>query len=187
MVNLPANTIQPIEHRHDTRTHLFVVATLCWGTGTEAVHVRNMSSKGALIEAKVLPKLGSLVVLKRGSIEASARVAWTAARRAGLTFGGMVNVPDWMAKRANSHQHRIDEIVSQLKSEEGLPDKEELGPSSGLAGPSDTHEQLELLRADLIQLGNILVADIILVATHPEIQLVDIAVQRVEKILQRLS
>lgn len=32
-----------------------------------------------------------------------------------------------------------------------------------------------------------LVADIILVATHPEIQLVDIAVQRVEKILQRLS
>ena len=37
------------DHRHASRTHLFVIATLCWGEGSTPVHVRNMSRKGAQI------------------------------------------------------------------------------------------------------------------------------------------
>ena len=34
-----------------------------------------------------------------------------------------------------------------------------------------------------MQLGNGLTADVVLVATHPEIQLLDIALQRIERIM----
>jgi len=169
---------EPSEQRHGDRTHLFVIATLCWNAGTMPVHIRNMSAKGALIEAAVLLQPGSLVVLKRGSLEASGRVAWVGARQAGLAFGSLVNIPDWMGKRANAHQDRIDEIVAQLKAKE-QPEEE----ASDSSTPSTPKEILELLRSDLIQLGNALAADVILVATHPEIQLVDIALQRVDRLI----
>lgn len=181
-----AISCEPSEHRYDTRTHLFVVATLCWKEGSAPVHVRNMSAKGALIEAAVLPKPATLVVLKRGSLEVSGRIAWAASGQAGLSFNTSVNVADWMARRANAHQDRIDEIVASLKSDE-------LGfeqPPAAVDRPLRSVEietELALLRADLSKLGDALTSDIILVATHPEIQLIDIAQQRVQRILSVLD
>ena len=169
------------EQRHSSRTHLFVMATLCWSAGTTPVHIRNMSAKGALIESALLPRPGSPVVLKRGSLEVGGRVAWSAVRQAGLAFGALVNVPDWITKRASAHQERIDEIVAQLKAQE-LPEDDAIGMAT--ATPA---EQLRLLRSDLVQLGNALAADVILVATHPEIQLVDIALQRVDRIIAAIE
>ena len=174
------------EHRHVPRTHLFVIATLCWNECSSPVHLRNMSANGALIESAILPKPGSLVVLKRGSLEISARIAWSTPRQAGLAFGASVRVTDWMAKRANAHQDRIDEIVAALKYAE-LPSEEASGSTNEQPLPAAIETELELLRADLLQLGNGLAADVILVATHPEIQLVDIALQRVERVLRHLS
>ncbi|MCL6698295.1 PilZ domain-containing protein [Sphingomonas sp. NSE70-1] len=172
---------EPAEHRHSSRTHLFVIATLCWNEGSTPAHIRNMSAKGALIEAAVLPQPGSLIVLKRGSLEVSGRVAWVSARQAGLAFGTLVDVSDWMSKRANAQQDRIDEIVTQLKSQDVVQNDAIEASTAG------SRELLQLLRSDLVQLGNTLAADVILVATHPEIQLVDIALQRVERILKHLS
>ncbi len=177
---------EPAEHRHASRTHLFVIATLCWNEGSSPVHVRNMSANGALIEAAILPKPGSLVVLKRGSLEVSARIAWSTPRQAGLAFGASVRVTDWMARRANAHQDRIDEIVAALKYAE-LPSEEAAGFTDDHPLPAGIETELELLRGDLQQLGNGLAADVILVATHPEIQLVDIALQRVERVLKHVS
>ena len=176
-----SNPCEPADLRHGTRTHLFVIATLCWSVGTTPVHIRNMSSKGALIEAATLPRPGSLIVLKRGSLEVGGRVAWATARQAGLAFGALVNVPDWMTKRANAHQDRIDEIVTRLKAQE-LPDNEANGSLA-----ADPRAELELLRSGLLQLGNSLSGDVILVATHPEIQLVDIALQRVDRIIDAIE
>jgi hypothetical protein len=50
---------------------------------------------------------------------------------------------------------------------------------------SDTSIEAELtaLRAELVRLGDGLASDAILVATHPEIQMVDIALQRVDRII----
>lgn len=150
------------------------------------VHIRNMSAKGALIEAAVLPQPGSLVVLKRGSLEASGRVAWASSGRAGLAFGSVVRVTDWMARRATAHQDRVDEIVAALKAEELQGDREIVSDES--YGQSiDVETELGLLRADLTKLGDALAADIILVATHPEIQLIDIALQRIERMMGRNS
>jgi len=177
-----AISCEPAEHRYDTRTHLFVVATLCWNEGSVPVHVRNMSAKGALIEAAVLPKPAVMIVLKRGSLEVSGRIAWAASGQAGLSFVTSVNIADWMARRANAHQDRVDEIVASLKADE-------LGFEPPAAAPDRPNRSVEfetelaLLRADLTKLGDALTSDIILVATHPEIQLIDIALQRVGRIM----
>jgi hypothetical protein len=186
MNNTLSDRSGPAEHRHGTRTHLFVIATMCWDAGTTPVHVRNMSVKGALIEAAVLPEPGSLVLLKRGRLEVRGRVAWAAARQAGLAFGATISVADWMARQANSRQDQIDEIVSALKSG-AIGEVRPVSPASGSHRPQSIEEELSLLRADLVQLGNGLAADIVLVATHPEIQLLDIAQQRIDRIMNAIA
>jgi hypothetical protein len=44
-----------------------------------------------------------------------------------------------------------------------------------------------MLKADLTQLGNSLAADMIIVATHAEIQLIDISLQRIDRIKEKLA
>jgi hypothetical protein len=173
---------EPSEQRRGDRTHLFVIATLCWSAGTMPVHIRNISAKGALIEAAVLPQPGSSVVLKRGSLEVSGRVAWAASGQAGLAFGTVVRVEDWMARRAAAHQDRVDEIVAALKAE-ALQGDRALVPGGDDSRSIDIEAELGLLRADLTKLGDTLATDIILVATHPEIQLIDIALQRIGRMV----
>ena len=171
----------PAEQRSGARTHLFVIATLCWREGSAAVRLRNMSGRGALIEGAILPNPGSAVVLKRGSLEISGRMAWAGSGQGGLSFNAMVRVTDWMLKRDNAHQDRIDEIIAALKSAE-VPEESTTAPVNGLDGQAAIDDELLLLRAELIQLGNGLAEDVVLVATHPEIQFIDIALQRIDRI-----
>lgn len=186
MENTVSISSQPSELRHGTRTHLMVIATLCWEAGSTPVYVRNMSVRGALIEAPNLPKAGSLVILKRGSLEVGGRIAWASSRQAGLAFDAPVGVADWMVRQANVHQDRIDEIVAELraaKARNEQPNVSAMGPDN----PAAIEAELAHLRSDLVQLGNGLAADVILVATHPEIQLIDIALQHIERIVEALG
>lgn len=184
----PSTLYEQTELRNGSRIHLFVVATLCWDEGWVPVHIRNMSIRGALIEADSLPRLGTRVVLKRGSLETAGHIAWVAERQAGLGFGSAVRVSDWMVRRPNAHQDRVDEIVAGLKSETADVGQTVYAdqPDRGTA----VEAELALLKADLVHLGNALATDVILVATHPEIQLIDIALQRVQRItavLERMT
>ena len=47
--------------------------------------------------------------------------------------------------------------------------------------------ELMTLRTELAELGNSLIGDVVLVATHPEIQALDIAVQRIDRMIGRLG
>ena len=184
----PVNSAAPqsvsADHgRIHPRTHLFVIATLYSDSGSAPVHVRNMSPSGALIESAVLPELGTKVRLKRGSLQASGRIVWKAGRKAGVSFAGNVHVADWMLKTP-SPQERVDRIISDYKAN---------GQHAQAAPESSCHDEdgsvrseLALLRAELTQLGNLLSNDVILVATHPELQLLDISLQRVERLIGRL-
>jgi hypothetical protein len=144
-----------------------------------------MSPRGALIEADVLPAPGSRIVLKRGSLEADGIVAWAAQLQAGLTFSAAIRETDWMVRRANAHQDRADEIVAALKSES--VGNEMPSAAEGALRSVEVETELALLRADLAKLGDALTADVIVVATHPEIQLIDIALQRIDRIMRALE
>lgn len=56
------------ELRAETRTHLFVVAMLSAGTAMTPVHIRNLSTSGALIEGSALSAVGAAVTIRRASL-----------------------------------------------------------------------------------------------------------------------
>lgn len=165
------------EGRQHDRTHMFVAATLYCAAGSCPVHIRNMSLSGALIEGAVLPEQAAAVTLRRGSLRVEAAVMWKSNRRAGIAFGGAVRVADWMSRNPRSHQAQVDEMVRGIRA----------GGSAGLAPPTSLDPSLEdefrALKAELVQLETGLTKDLAIVAAHPEIQLLDIALQRIERLL----
>ena len=175
----------PDDGRQYPRTHLFVIATLyAEDSGSAPVHVRNMSPSGALIESSALPEPGTRVKLKRGSLQANGRIAWSSDRRAGVTFSSAVHVSDWMSRQSGP-QGQVDNIVANYKA--GDRPCGDMGTgANGLRETPTIQAELAMLRAELAQLGNSLIGDAILVATHPEIQILDISLQRIDRLTGRL-
>ncbi|HYC94160.1 MAG TPA: PilZ domain-containing protein [Sphingomicrobium sp.] len=173
------------EGRQLPRTHLFVAATLYADTTSMPVNIRNMSPSGALIEADGLPDVGTRISLSRGRLRVTGDIAWRADRRAGVRFEASVYVPDWMARLGSAGQQRVDAMLAIVKSDApGAPGATvaTVAPTS----PASIEAELRLLRLELSNLETALIADVIVVATHPEIQTLDIAVQRIDRILRSL-
>jgi hypothetical protein len=159
---------------------LFVAATLYADSASTPVHIRNMSDTGAMIEAGVLPGVGERITLKRGKLEAAGWIAWRAGRRAGVRLEAMVHVADWMSRQVNAGQERVDALLSAVRGHGSNP--------AALPGAAQmsVEAELEQLRIELTAMENALLADVIVAATHPEIQTFDIALQRIDRILKRL-
>jgi PilZ domain-containing protein len=178
--NTAPSLADAVDGRHQPRTHLFVVATLSADSNSSTVRIRNISPSGALLESSQLPEPGTKMMLKRGSLRATGRIAWKASRKAGIRFDSPIFVTDWLAQKGSAQQGQVDELVSSLKSG-SAPARTRDNQS-----PETVELELMMLRADLLALGNALIGDPILVATHPEIQALDIGLQRIDRILLRL-
>jgi hypothetical protein len=186
-VSSTASAITPIdEARRDLRTHLFVAASLRSDGSSAPVNVRNISRNGALIESSALPGPGAAVVLRRGSLEIDGRIAWKAGRKAGIAFGSTIHIADWMSRKlGGGGQDRIDQIISEFKAGIAMP-ASAAGPSA-IPGNNPVVAELMALRTELAELGNSLIGDVVLVATHPEIQALDIAIQRIDRMIGQLG
>lgn len=180
-VNNIAHQLPHHEGRQEPRTHLFVAATLYSDTGSAPVHIRNMSPSGALIEAGLLPEPGSRISLRRGQLHATGLIAWRSERRAGLRLDAIIDVPEWMSRGGSAGQQRVDAIVASCRGKPGRVTSLATAPL-----PVSIEVELALLRAELAELENALTEDAALVAAHPEIQTIDISLQRVERVLKRL-
>ena len=175
------------EDRRDERTHLFVIGTLYFGRASAPVRVRNLSAAGALIEGTSLPLAGTEIILRRGDLKASGIAVWVASGRAGLCFKSPVAVSSWLPTKEPSRQRHADRFVFGLKH---------AGLAAGIAGVLPVEEaklcmpavvpELESLQVELGHLADSLAKDVILVATHPEVQFLDEAVQRIGKIVQAI-
>jgi hypothetical protein len=75
-----------------------------------------------------------------------------------------------MASRSSAHQGQVDEIVSASSAEPAL---HSIALSNRLKRPVMIKAELKILHDDLERLGNGVASDVILVATHPEIQLLE--------------
>jgi hypothetical protein len=182
----PKHTESPSRDvRLHSRTHVFVLATLYSDAGSGAVHVRNMSSTGALIEGSDLPKSGTSIHLKRGSLRITGRIVWVDGRKAGLAFSSAVYVADWMSRQPSLHQQRVDDAVRTVKLGTALRLSTEIEPI--VASQCSVRDELEKLKSELATLENGLIQDPMLVASHPEIQSLDISLQRIDRILSELD
>jgi hypothetical protein len=170
------------EGRRQPRTHLFVAATVHADSGVSPVNIRNMSQSGALIEAAVLPEAGTSVILRRGQLHARGNVAWRVDNRAGIKLDASVHVPDWMARQGSVGQQRVDSLIAIVRND--APKASAM--AAEVAEQISIETELVELRAELAALEHALIEDVILVATHPEIQTFDISLQRVDRVLKRL-
>ena len=164
------------------RTHLFLSASLCSRAGSIPVHVRNISPCGALIEGAIVPEPGDDVILKRGSLQASATIVWKECRRAGIAFASAVLVEGWMARQPNAHQGRVDEVILAIRSK-GCSHPGETSERRDVPPGRSVEDELQALRNSLSELEKGLLSDELLVASHPEIQLLDVAMQSIDRML----
>lgn len=81
-----SNDDVPSTRRQTGRSRVLLGASVKNAFGEQAVKIRDLSSNGALIEAPVVPPVGSRLLLNRGPIEVLASVVWAGSGRYGLAF-----------------------------------------------------------------------------------------------------
>jgi hypothetical protein len=94
--------------RRAKRARVLLAAKLRIGPAEIDVRLRDLSQKGALIEAHTVPAPGTEVVFTRGSLCVPARVAWSTEGRAGLEFAFMVDESEVLVqlKRTTTDQNQ---------------------------------------------------------------------------------
>jgi len=168
--------------RSEARTHLFMVALLGAGAAAMPVRIRNLSASGALIEGANLPAAGAAVTIRRGGLSVEGALAWRSSNQAGVGFASNISVPAWLPKNGGSKQSAIDRLMFEAKSGPA-GQSERPRPVCSLVDPNRALVELVSLRKELTILEDALVQDVRLVAAHPDIQLLDIALQRVDRLL----
>jgi hypothetical protein len=74
------------QNRRSSRSPVLLSAKVDVGGREVPVILRNLSSKGALIESAELPAEGAITSFHRNELRVTGRVAWVEGRYAGLTF-----------------------------------------------------------------------------------------------------
>jgi len=163
------------------------MATLYCERASNPVRVRNLSPSGGLIEGATLPPVGTAVILRRGALESPGTVVWVKSGKAGLSFTGLVDVSAWLPTKEAKPQTQADQITYGLKHT-----RRALAAAAVPAIDDRTMPmiavvaELAALRADLDRLGDKLADDAVLLASHPEVQFLDAAGQRIGRIIDAL-
>jgi hypothetical protein len=89
-----------------------------------------------------------------------------------------------MSRLPPALRQQVAQLMASLKQGVAQP---ETAVGDNARGILDLLAELAVLKADLTTLGNALVADMIIVATHSEIQLIDISLQRIDRIREKLA
>lgn len=180
----------PKDLRRSVRTSMFVSATLRTATQANPVRVRNMSAKGALIEAPSLPPVGTTVELSRGALAAVGTVAWAESGRCGLALTGVVDTAAWMS-RAPSHQLEVDQRVAEARAAIAAAPPTTaplIEPPRGydrMIGPAG--DEIDQLIDRLDTLGSALSSDMHVLTVHAEsLQVIDEVQQRLRALARRL-
>lgn len=108
------------ENRSEGRANVFLTATLETSAAAMPVRIRNLSSRGALIDAPSLPPVGARVSLRRGSLSAAGELAWEAGGVGGLNFDEPIEVPRWVQRAGHPGQQRVDRLVAVLRRSEPI-------------------------------------------------------------------
>lgn len=123
------------------RANVFLTAVLEAGGTSARVRVRNLSTRGALLDGTDLPTEGTVVRLRRGQLQVQGEVAWDERELRGVRFDAEIDVADWVKRVEHIGQQKVDEAVAQIRSS-GISADERQAPPSGRA-------VLEQIRDDL--------------------------------------
>lgn len=169
--------------RKDTRTNLFVAASIVAEQMRASVRLRNISAAGALIEGGDLPEIGESVCMRRGSLSVHARVVWRQAKSAGLSFDQPTDPVDWLPA-GDEGQQRVDRIVHEAR--DLFPDAQP-SPAFLAARKIAAADSAELVQlADMLDtLADALASDTAVVGRYlDKLQVLDMAGQKLRLLAQ---
>jgi hypothetical protein len=104
------------DNRTDERSNMFVTGTLYAGGCSTPVRIRNLSRRGALVEAAGLPPAGTIVRLSRGSFSVAGEILWVEGRKGGLKLASPIAAAEWMPLGERGRgQQLIDEVMHRAR------------------------------------------------------------------------
>ena len=185
---MPNPMPNPADLRHDPRKAMFVAAELVIGNNSMPVKIRNMSTKGALVEADGLPPAGTHVRLLRGPLTASGEMSWATGGRGGIALAGTISVQDWIRGKLPEHQARVDALIQEIRKS-GMEPKSvaaaKLAPSLEQSDAT-MRSELRTLGTLIAGLEDALIEDPHVIARHGDaLQKIDEAQQRIAALLRR--
>ena len=172
------------------RKNLLLTATIRSEGVTAPVRIRNLSEKGAMVDAKALPEPGASVILQRLEIEMRGVVVWRVEGRCGIHFEAAASVDEWVAGRRapatifGHGQSRVDQIQAALRSGRDIADQEvTVASSPELITDVEARvaEELDHVQRMLDEVAGDLIGDVALVQRHGE------ALQRFDNACQILN
>lgn len=129
--------------RKAKRARVLLAARLQTANGEIEARLRDLSRKGALVECREVPPVGTELVFNRGSTSIPARVAWTGSDRIGLEFAYMIDEQEVLVqlKRTTSDQNQPRFRRPRLFGESMSHQEKQLarlwGASVGIAIPGE--------------------------------------------------
>jgi hypothetical protein len=117
--------------RSEGRSNVFLGAVLEWHEASIPARIRNISSRGALVDAPSFPNVGTAVRLVRGELSVTGELAWVGGGLGGINFGGRIEVESWVRRTGASGQQRVDGVVDAIRHSRRVPANsgEERSPS----------------------------------------------------------
>lgn len=182
-------TPQPIDNdlREEPRASLYLAASLYCDGQSVPVKIRNLSTRGALLDLATPVSASGLVQLVRGPLIVHALVIWSEGSRCGLKFSGMVDVQRWRMAPANAEQQRVDDIVRIVKTS-AVPLPAQALEEAELKEDRPLSADLKLATELLARLGDRLAGDDAVVASYgADLQNLDIAMQMIGAVEAMLS
>jgi len=141
------------------------------------VRLRNLSTRGGLIETAAPPKVGDSFLLRRADQSVVGTIVWCRGNRAGLQFDTAIAIADWLPVE-HQGQQAVDAIFHRFTS--GSRGLMQVAPATTWA--ADSQELCELA-SSLEELGDSLAEDADAIARHgTQLQALDIAVQMLRKL-----
>jgi len=115
------------QNRRARRSHVIMAASIEAGGVSIAVKLRNLSPKGALVEAAQLPAVGSSVVFRKKELNLAGRVAWVTAGRAGIAFDTLLD-PDAVLRHVpqSKPQAKLDFRRPRIRATELSPGERQI-------------------------------------------------------------
>jgi len=169
----------------EPRKSVMLAATLDAGGVSLPVRIRNMSSRGAMVDGAHLPTPGTMVRLARLSLATSAIVVWRLDGRCGLKLADAVVPDEWVAgvrpgvvPRTNFGQARVDGIQAALREGAAMP---AAPPSEPVAERIDRDRLDALIAEEIGQVGRALEEALDELSENPEV------LMRHERALQSLD
>ncbi len=104
------------DNRSEGRSNVFLAVSLKTGDRIIPVRVRNIASRGMLVEGVALPPIGTRVTLVRGDLSAAGQLAWGGDGHGGINFDEPIDVGNWIERVGHSGQQRVDQIVDAIRA-----------------------------------------------------------------------